>query len=208
MYYEINEDAARVAHEMNSHSSYEMGSSTAGYRGAVDKFAALVEQRKTEVGAEHHAALDAMLDRYARDLAKWYATYASVESRCPSILVSGGGNFPVRKKEKQNAARDRLWQEYDRIKHMSERVQSIGRPKLRTEHVHNVQVSDWLFDGGKVVANTDDNRLQLLFDGKPDEETRTALKKRGFKWSPRAGAWQRQLTNNAVAAAREIVGVA
>ena len=50
-------------------------------------------------------------------------------------------------------------------------------------------------------ANTEANRLQIFFDGKPDEATRTELKSNGFRWSPKAEAWQRQLTNNAYYAA-------
>lgn len=51
--------------------------------------------------------------------------------------------------------------------------------------------------GFNVERNTDINRLQLKFDGKPDESTRSVLKSYGFRWSPREGAWQRQLTGNA-----------
>ena len=46
---------------------------------------------------------------------------------------------------------------------------------------------------------------QILFDEKPGEETRNTLKANGFKWSPREGAWQRQLTDNARAALRQIL---
>lgn len=57
------------------------------------------------------------------------------------------------------------------------------------------------FDGGEVVANSEENRLQILFDEKPDEQKRSALKGNGFKWSPSQGAWQRQLNDNAIYAA-------
>lgn len=40
-------------------------------------------------------------------------------------------------------------------------------------------------------------RLQLVFDGKPEDGTRERLKANGFRWSPKNGAWQRQLTDNA-----------
>ena len=49
--------------------------------------------------------------------------------------------------------------------------------------------------------NREDNRLQVFFDGKPDEATRTELKISGFRWAPSVGAWQRQLTDNAIRAA-------
>ena len=53
-------------------------------------------------------------------------------------------------------------------------------------------------------ANTEENRLQVFFDEKPDDDTRTALKSHGFLWSPNAGAWQRQLNNNALYAAKHL----
>lgn len=49
----------------------------------------------------------------------------------------------------------------------------------------------------KVVENVEENRLQLLFDGKPSNEVRKVLKSSGFRWSPKNKAWQRQLTENA-----------
>lgn len=57
----------------------------------------------------------------------------------------------------------------------------------------------------KVVENTDLMRLQLFFDGKPDEETRDIVKKHGFRWSPKNGCWQRQLTTNGKYALKEVI---
>ena len=65
----------------------------------------------------------------------------------------------------------------------------------------------WEFDGGKVVANADMNRLQIFFDGIPDEEVRKELKGRGFKWARSVGAWQRQLTDNAIYAASRVKAI-
>ena len=58
--------------------------------------------------------------------------------------------------------------------------------------------------GFNVERNTDINRLQLKFDGKPDASTRSILKSYGFRWSPREGAWQRQLTRNAEYSLKQI----
>ena len=80
----------------------------------------------------------------------------------------------------------------------------IRRIKARIEEVSKRAEQDfsgWEFDGGHVEMNREDNRLQVFFDGKPDEATRTELKISGFRWAPSVGAWQRQLTDNAIRAA-------
>lgn len=63
------------------------------------------------------------------------------------------------------------------------------------------------FDGGEIVRNAEENRLQIIFDSIPDDETRASLKSNGFHWSPRNKAWQRQLTQNAESAARRVLGL-
>lgn len=40
----------------------------------------------------------------------------------------------------------------------------------------------------------EENRFMFIFPGKPDEQTRSTLKKNGFKWSPTRGAWVRQIS--------------
>lgn len=52
-------------------------------------------------------------------------------------------------------------------------------------------------DGVRIVENTEENRLQLFFDGKPEADIIALLKQHAFKWSPRFKAWQRILTPNA-----------
>lgn len=75
------------------------------------------------------------------------------------------------------------------------------------EHRDEIGFSGWEFDGGRVEANTDANRLQVFFDEIPSEEVRSELKHGGFHWARSNGAWQRQLTNNAIYAARRIKAI-
>jgi hypothetical protein len=56
--------------------------------------------------------------------------------------------------------------------------------------------------GAILRENQEVNRIQILFDGKPDHKIREVLKLNGFKWSPLEGAWQRQLNNNGRYAAK------
>ena len=171
IYYTINESAARRANDMNSFSDYKPGSATAEYRQMVDKAVEIAERQKKRVDPMYHEKIDSLVDTYARKLAENMNSSFSIEARVPSILIAGGSNFPVRKKEKQNAARDRNMEDWNEI------------------------------HGGKVEANREDNRLQIYFEEKPDEKTRETLKENGFRWSPKAGAWQRQLNDNAIYAA-------
>ena len=46
--------------------------------------------------------------------------------------------------------------------------------------------------------------MQVFFDAIPPEEVRRELKGHGFKWARSEGAWQRQLTQNAIYAASAI----
>lgn len=71
----------------------------------------------------------------------------------------------------------------------------------------NCENREITFDGGKLIWNYEEDRLQILFDEKPNEEKRTVLKKSAFKWAPSQQAWQRLLTRNAEYAARQVLGI-
>lgn len=63
------------------------------------------------------------------------------------------------------------------------------------------------FDGGVVVKNFAENRIQIIHDSKPEPDVIQNLKRNGFRWSPRFTAWQRQLTNNGIHAVCKVVPV-
>jgi hypothetical protein len=76
---------------------------------------------------------------------------------------------------------------------------NIRRMKLRIEELkrEGQQAESSEVDHGvcTVVENVEINRVQLVFDGKPEEEVRKLLKQHGFRWARSEGAWQRQLNN-------------
>ena len=288
MYYFIDEEAARRAKEMNSFSDYQPGSATEEYRREVDNAAAIAEAQKQKVDPIHHERIDYLLDLYARKLAENMNEGYRIDARVPSVLVSGAGNFPTRKKEKQNRARDanmEQWREVQKIldkirgagtagissddpaavqklKSKLERLQDeqetmkavnafykkngtldgcphipldaietlkaemarsyrskpkpyesfmltnngaeIRRVQARIEELTrqaSTEYASWEFNGGHAEINREENRLRLFFDGKPDADTRAALKHEGFRWAPSMGAWQRQLNDRAFYAA-------
>lgn len=59
-------------------------------------------------------------------------------------------------------------------------------------------------DGYELVENTDLGRIQFIFDGKPDDDTRVLLKENGFRWAPSQSAWQRMLNDNGRSAAERV----
>lgn len=93
---------------------------------------------------------------------------------------------------------------------LSNNNQEIHRIQARIERLSQDRengFSGWEFDGGKVVANSGNNRLQVFFDEIPSAEVRQEMKGRGFRWARSEGAWQRQLTQNAIYAASRIEAI-
>ncbi len=77
----------------------------------------------------------------------------------------------------------------------------------KREEAANRENKEIAFEGGKVVFNYEEERIQILFDVIPGSDMRSNLKSRAFKWSPRNKVWQRQLTSNAIDAAERILDI-
>lgn len=56
--------------------------------------------------------------------------------------------------------------------------------------------TEQVIGGVRVVENVEADRIQMIWPNKPTDDERAVLKRRGFRWSPRFGAWQRHLNNN------------
>lgn len=82
---------------------------------------------------------------------------------------------------------------------LSNDSQNIKRLKSRLAEIEkkraafNGEANYTAEDGTKVEFDGEANRLRLIFEDKPEPETREKLKKHGFRWSPNAGAWQAYL---------------
>ena len=258
-YYEINEQTARRANDVNSMSDYRPGSATEEYRAAVDKAAALVQARKAKISPYYHDKLDALLDRYARRESLWQE-YKDIDAILDKIRSVGTGAVDLTDPHARELLQDRLQQEQNALdyckaanayyrKHKTlrgyasltdEQADAITDPEAFSIKLYGKPYGDFelsslrgkikrvqarladldklqaaaqqpdnttKFDGGEIVRNSEENRLQILFDEIPDADTRDALKSNGFRWSPRNKAWQRQLTQNAEYAARRVLGL-
>jgi len=126
IYHEINETAARRAKEANSHKDYKVGSATAEYRSMIDKAKEIAEKQKQRVDPIHHDKIDRFLATYCAKLAANFNKGFEIEARVPSVLIAGPANFPNRKKEKQNTARQRNVEEYRDIKDILDKIKGVG----------------------------------------------------------------------------------
>lgn len=293
MYYPIDETTARRAKEAISFFDYIPGSATAAYREEVDQAAELAARQKAHTDPMYHIKIDSLLDLFARKLAQNINDSNRITASCPSVMIAGPANFPVKKKQRQNAAADRNMEEYREIKKILNKIRGIGKGGIRSDdpnaldkltkkletlqrhqdrmkeantairmkdtdkgnaklfamgytleeirqlrepdfcgrigypsyelqnnnaNIHRIKEriqqiekqqagpsrDGWKFDGGEIVMNTAESRLQVIFEEKPDSDTRTELKANGFRWAPSHGAWQRQLTDNALRAAEKL----
>lgn len=276
----IDEKMAKVAKEINSFSSYREGSATEEFNYYVGEAREILNRKKEEF-PEDAEFLETLFMRYCTKLERWMNEGFRIEAMCPSIMVSGGSNFPTRKKEKQNSRRESHMKAYEEVQRALHRLQRYGTggikssdaralEKLQTKleilqeqhetmkdankffrstgSLEGFQMDDSLrktaewnvgtfhgkpfpawslqnnlarihatedrikqiekakeagtteseteIEGLKVVENAEAMRIQLIFDEKPDDATRTKLKGWGFKWSPKSGAWQRMLNEN------------
>jgi hypothetical protein len=83
------------------------------------------------------------------------------------------------------------------IRRMEERFESLQKLAEERQRAEETGESEKAqeFDGFKVVENIEENRIQIIFPGKPEEAIRERLKGEGFRWSPYNKAWQRHLNN-------------
>lgn len=286
VYDAINEDMARMAKNANSFSDYKEGSATEEYRHYCDQAYDILDKIKAEKPDQAEKA-GRKVDYYCRKLAEYYNDYYRNEASCPSIMICGGSNFPVKKKERQNSRRETLYGTWKYLQDYLQKIENILTNEqpiksgdsnaieklqdkiscLEEEHKIHMSANRYYkkhgtlkgFDGldekeaseiedfvkrnpafppfitynetanirrykkrleklmdekqaestaesetdgmgnelYRVLENTGIMRLQILFDGIPPASARDTLKSNGFRWSPKNKAWQRQLTNNA-----------
>jgi len=287
----IDESAARAAKHAISFSEYREGSATSEYNALCAQADEIAAAQKERVHPQYHEKIDRLLASYKHRMAENMNARNRNMASCPSVMIAGPSNFPVKKKERQNARENTLMHEYDDIAGLLNKIRAVGTggiqsgdadalerleeklADLRESHaemiarnkhwrkhgsmtgykglsVEKAQEVDaeimkgyswercpapayalqssnaemkrlkdrieelrrakeqppegWSFDGGRAECDGEAMRLRLIFDEKPSEEMRTALKSSGFKWAPSVGAWQRLLNSNAIYAAKRI----
>ena len=128
----------------------------------------------------YHQKIDSLLDTYARKLAANMNKGYAIDARVPSILIAGGSNFPTRKKEKQNAARDTNYREWQEIQGLLDKIRSTGMGGISADAVSYTHLDVYkrqafyyfkVLKPKKDAAKGTDNLDEYEFDEYEDEET-------------------------------------
>lgn len=85
--------------------------------------------------------------------------------------------------------------------------QRIKDMEAKESRANTIGQKEFLFDGVKVIYNHEADRIQIQHDTKPAQEVIYSLKSNGFRWSPSAGVWQRQLNSNGIWAAERVLKI-
>ena len=121
IFYSINEATAKAANDVNSMRSYRAGSATESYQEQVRNVYEIVK----EIEKKKPKLYERMAARYSRKLAEYYNSYYRNEASCPSVMISGAGNFPVGKKKKQNARRETLINEWNYLESYARKIEDL-----------------------------------------------------------------------------------
>lgn len=139
-YFPINERDARAAHNMMSMRDYTEGSVTAGYRSAVDK-AYVLADKVAEKKPEEADRAYRLAERYSKKMAEYYNKESSIGMMCPSVMISGPANFPVKKKDRQVAAWQRNHEFYQYVQGILGKIENIlyGKEIIKSDDERAVE---------------------------------------------------------------------
>ena len=154
-------------------------------------------------------ATDEMLASWQAKFVRLWTDYQRSGARVMNWFITGPARFPVERNRKRMEIEHRRGDEF--LAHANGAAEWVRR-RLRSgekaalsAQAAAVEHAETEFPGGRLVRNTTLDRIQLVFDGKPGPDIIAELKSRAFRWSPREGAWQRQLTRNGVWAAEAVI---
>lgn len=193
----INENISKIAWKNVHMGDYIENSDTDMWLAIVKGAKEIIYKNELMTDLEKQNAVD----KYKRKTAEWINADRLNNSRHVSQFICGAGNYNMNKHTKFLERERKLMNQYNYIFDVDNYIKHM---KIKNEIIQDIEYKEYEIGDIKVIQNTDINRLQLKFNGKPDEKIREVLKNNGFKWSPKNSTWQRQLTKNAIIKLNEI----
>lgn len=196
------QDGINAYEWMSFHPERQADQDIASYIDDVEDFAAHCE--KVALTPEQRSAAVAEIERYRQHYTMLLTGIWSASSRCASPMITGPARFPVERNRKRLATHEKRSREFWdwREKARKAAIRNIGNVGQPVPEVDSRPSKTETLNGVEIVRNFALDRVQIIFEGRPDDETRARLKSSGWHWSPREGAWQRKLTSNALYSAR------
>ena len=125
-YYAIDEKAARISKQMRSFDDYKEGSVTASYRASVDAIEQIVNEKKAQF-PDKAEQLDKWFDQYSKNLAQYINRDNQIGAQYPSVMISGSGNYNIKKHNKQMASWGKNYQFYeDKVAAIESKIKNLG----------------------------------------------------------------------------------
>lgn len=84
------------------------------------------------------------------------------------------------------------------LSNLNSMIRSTEKRLEQLKELDEMEYEEIEFDNCTVISNDKTNRVEMHFGYKPDDDVRTMLKRRGFKWSRNNGCWQRLRNKNSL----------
>lgn len=193
----INEELAKRAWENTYSRNYPINNDTKEWNGDVQVAEEILKTKYAHISEDIRQAA---LERFKIKTAEWINRRNQLDAGHVSWFLAGPANYNMKKQEQWLEKTNEMMKKFDYIFDINNYIH-----EKRNEVVQeSIESKEYVIGTTKVIQNTELNRLQLEFEGKPNEDVRETLKKNGFKWSPKNSVWQRQLTTNAIYSLKRI----
>ncbi len=130
-------------------------------------------------------------DKAKRVEVKKEAVRLAKEKGIPDKAIKEGINSPFTANQTADIRRNK-----ERLEELKKRQSKIEERAANAGSEGGSNTGRVDFAGGYIYENPEMDRIQIIYDGKPERDVINKLKSNGFRWSPSQGAWQRQLNRN------------
>lgn len=129
LYYFIDENTARMAHELGHHDQYIENSATEEYRKSVDNIISVAKSQKALIKPCYHERIDRMTEQYAKKYADLINKSNRVDAFYPSSFVTGRSGRSRKKSEKQYNMRRAVSDGWKKLTELEEQIAGFSERK-------------------------------------------------------------------------------
>lgn len=173
-----------------------------------ERGAAVIRDYSAELEEDMAGIPEAEREPYRQRYHRQLHAYLASMSRVASPMITGPARFPVEQMRKRSNSADKRYDEFREWRKRAlnaiareERKKAIP-PRETPANANKIEE----YGPITLVYNYEIDRVQVIFPTKPSKEVcRIMAKDHAFRWSPTQNAWQRQLTNNGINAAKRAI---